>query len=297
LCEFTSAAREAVPRFVVEILVAVLASAPAVLGALILAAPEVPTDPARVDLILGTVTRAEAFRLSAVLLLVSGIASLARVFAATILRTSLNRAADRLARVRVALTTATMAQLQLLLETRLRWASDGRVTVFVPSGDHFVIIARYSPTLSYRNEREEHRLGVGCLGRAWESGEDIGDELPDAQVDIAGWEAAMTERWGIPSMDLHALVMKPRLIVAVRIDIEDPPREELGVVVVETDRLRADPKDDRVLDPRRVAGQIRLDRSRFVTVLQGSGDLDDAPDRSVRGRIQRWLRSVVGVPE
>jgi hypothetical protein len=284
-----------VPRFLAEILLAALATAPAVLGALILAAPEVQGDATRVDLIVGSVSRAEAFRLSALLLVVGGVAGFTRAVAVTVLRSGLQRNADRLRRVRVALTTTTVAELQLLLETRLRWASDGRVTMFVPDGDRFVVAARYSPMILYRDEREPHRMGAGCLGRAWESGQEIGDQLPDPRVDAAAWEAAMIDRWGIPPEEVRALVMKPRMIVAVRIDAHGPPRKELGVVVVETDRLRDGERDDRILDPGRVAAWVRHEEDRFVAVLQGSSEVDEPVDLSARGRARAWLDAIVGV--
>lgn len=118
------------------------------------------------------------------------------------------------------------------LARQLKFFSTERISVFALDGESLRLVARYSnnPQLISPG-RSSYPIDQGCLGRAWSDGQSSAD-LPNAAVDLDGWQRKQLEDYEIPTSDSARFTMKSRTYFAFRIDglIQEP----LGVVVFES---------------------------------------------------------------
>jgi len=122
--------------------------------------------------------------------------------------------------------------------------SDGRVSLFLCKGEHFVLAGRYSSNKPFQRTtaRPTYALDQGVIGAAWARGKAEDPELPypgavNASRPTKQWLDHQLRRHNLPEEIAAGFTMKSRSYAAIRLD---RPHRPLGVLVVESIRTAAE---------------------------------------------------------
>jgi hypothetical protein len=111
-----------------------------------------------------------------------------------------------------------------------------RITLYShdEAAHQFVLAGRYSPNPTHHaRRRSEYPDDEGCLSRAWQTGSDFVDHLPDPIVEIDEYAKQQHARSRFPIDQARQLTMKSRSYYAYRV-MDSRNRKPIAAVVVES---------------------------------------------------------------
>ncbi|HEV7746407.1 MAG TPA: hypothetical protein VGO56_15530 [Pyrinomonadaceae bacterium] len=86
------------------------------------------------------------------------------------------------------------------------------------AGQEFILVGRYSPNPTHHaRRRSKYPENEGCLARAWQTGSDFLDDLPDPGVSLDDYAAQQEAASAFPAAEARQLIMKSRLYYAYRV--------------------------------------------------------------------------------